>query len=514
MTIDTTKERVCINQLIGQKSETRCIEGEMIVPDIKPDILNVLQSTGNVCIYKKEILDGKVKIDGSVQVYIIYFADDENGSTRSLNTSLDFTEIIPMQECMQGMNAIIKSEICSIDTKVLNERKVNIKANVNFQVKLCLNENIELISGIEGINDLQRLNHETVVNSLVGDGTTKAIAKETIAIDPADNLAEILCSDIKITNKDTKISYNKVLVKADAVIRILYLTEDNRVNSCESTVAIMGFVDIQNVSDEHRCDTNYELKNLLIKPNSEEEHSIYVEAELEICCFAFERKNVTITEDLYSPTQNLDFTKKQVRLTGNKTEIKDVCSLKEKIEIPEFSGEKICYVTIYPKITSQNIENKRINFNGEVNLNLLFWNENENRINGSRRSIPLQFSMQMQDVGEESDIDTEIETVRQDFVVGSDGSIDARIDILFLVNSTDSRKTQVIDEITLDEESKRNNCSMVIYYAKPEDTLWKIAKRFGSTVEEIAKTNGIENPDILQVGRQLFIPRYCAKQTA
>ena len=53
-----------------------------------------------------------------------------------------------------------------------------------------------------------------------------------------------------------------------------------------------------------------------------------------------------------------------------------------------------------------------------------------------------------------------------------------------------------------------NTCSLVIYYVKDGDTLWKIAKKFGSTVEEIARINGIENPDKLNIAQQLFIPRY------
>ena len=49
---------------------------------------------------------------------------------------------------------------------------------------------------------------------------------------------------------------------------------------------------------------------------------------------------------------------------------------------------------------------------------------------------------------------------------------------------------------------------MVIYFTKPGDSLWKIAKRFGSTVEDIARVNGIEDVDNIPVGKQLFIPRY------
>ncbi len=39
---------------------------------------------------QKEVLEGKVRIDGEVEVYVIYLADSENEETRSLATSVDF----------------------------------------------------------------------------------------------------------------------------------------------------------------------------------------------------------------------------------------------------------------------------------------------------------------------------------------------------------------------------------------------------------------------------------------
>lgn len=395
MVVDTTKESVCINQLVGQKNEARMIEGDMIVPDIKPDILNTITTSGNVCIYKKEVLDGKVKIDGTVQVYIIYLADNQEGSIRGIHTSLDFTEVIPIENCKAGMSLGGKVEISSIDTKVLNGRKLNIKANLSFSFKVYSNENIDVIKEMNGMENIQKLNHEIEMNSLVGEGTTKAYAKETVALDPIDNLAEILKAEIRIQNKDTKISYNKVLVKADVAIHILYLTEDNRISSVESTIPLMGFVDIQNVSEEHLCDTDYELKNLLIKPNGEEEHSIYVEAEVEITCSAFEKRNMTVTEDLYSPTENLSFTQKEIHTMSNKNTSRDVCSVKEKIAVPEMMGSRICDISVKPTISTQNVMSNRIAYEGEVTLNVLYWSESENRLEVKQMNLPFQFSMEV-----------------------------------------------------------------------------------------------------------------------
>lgn len=38
-------------------------------------------------------------------------------------------------------------------------------------------------------------------------------------------------ASLKIVNKEVKLSYNKVLAKAEAEIWIMYLTEDNRINN-------------------------------------------------------------------------------------------------------------------------------------------------------------------------------------------------------------------------------------------------------------------------------------------
>ena len=60
--IDALKENLCINRVVGNKTFQIIIEGDSIIPDTKPDILKAIAESGNVCVYKKEILDGKMLI--------------------------------------------------------------------------------------------------------------------------------------------------------------------------------------------------------------------------------------------------------------------------------------------------------------------------------------------------------------------------------------------------------------------------------------------------------------------
>lgn len=51
MVVDTIKENLCVNKLVATKKEVILVEGDMIVPDSKPDILNTICTSGVVCIY-------------------------------------------------------------------------------------------------------------------------------------------------------------------------------------------------------------------------------------------------------------------------------------------------------------------------------------------------------------------------------------------------------------------------------------------------------------------------------
>ena len=57
----------------------------------------------------------------------------------------------------------------------------------------------------------------------------------------------------------------------------------------------------------------YEIKNMILKPNGETEHSIYVEIEMEIYASAYEAKEINIVEDLYSPSRALKFEQKKLK---------------------------------------------------------------------------------------------------------------------------------------------------------------------------------------------------------
>ena len=514
MVIDTKKENLCINQIVGKKVEDVTVEGDVIIPDVKPDILNAINTNGTVCVYKKEIMDGKVRLDGSINLYIMYLPDNDSDCVRSINTSLDFTHIMDIEEARTNMTFEDDILIKSIECRVLNGRKVNIKANMSISVKLYSNESIEIISEIENNPDMQLLNNTFEVNSMLGRGTTKVYAKENISIDNIDEVAEIMKMNLNISNKDIKISYNKVLAKADLNVKIMYLTEDNRINVAKSQIPIMGFVDIPNVSEENICDTRYSIKNVVLKPNNNETHGIYIEAQIELTCSAYEKKEMNIIKDVYSPEKEVKFKQREIKAMTGKENIKDLVQINEQVQIPEIIGHRLYDVEVNPMITSENILNDKIVYDGNVELKFMFESETTAMIDIKTIELPFNLSTDVKKIDKQSNLSTNISASTQDFIIGQNGNIDCRVNLEFEISVSKSRTVNIIEDLNIEESTIEKNYSMVIYFVKQGDTLWEIAKKFRSTVEDITEVNGIEDANKIKIGQQLFIPKYSHKKLA
>ena len=506
MQVETNKELLCINQIIGQKLETAIVEEDFVVPDIKPDILNTINTSGTVCIYKKEVMDGKIKIEGCINAYIIYIADNENGEIRNLNVNSNFSKIMDFEKAKPQM--ILESDITlkQIECIVINERKISLKSVLDLNLKLCSNEEIEYIKQIEGVKNIQLLNENLSVNSLLGIGNTKIYAKDTLVIDSIDDLAEIMKVNVQIKNSETKISYNKILVKADSEVKIMYLTQDNRIKCITNVIPTMGFIDMPNITDDNLCNIKYEIKNLLVKPNSIEEHSIYVEIEIEASCRVYENKQLNLIQDLYSPSVNLSYKQKQIKAMSNVNSIKSVYEIRQKQFVDEMGNSEICDVDVNPIIINKTIMKDKIIFEGELNLNFIFKNSINLSLNSKKVIIPFNYNMDVPGIIPSTELETKIEISMQDFVIMPDSNINIKIDIEFKVNSFNSKNINVIDELNIEENRNDTRYSVIIYFVKPGDTLWNIAKKFRSTINDISTINGIEDENKIYVGDQLFIP--------
>lgn len=71
------------------------------------------------------------------------------------------------------MDENIELKLKSIECKVINGRKIGIKATIEVFIEIYSNENVEIVNNIENNDNIQMLKEDINVNSLVVLGIQK-----------------------------------------------------------------------------------------------------------------------------------------------------------------------------------------------------------------------------------------------------------------------------------------------------------------------------------------------------
>ena len=84
------KENIKIRKKVCKLTKKIKLDGDILVPDRKPDIISVIGINGICFIRKEEIFDGRIRLDGNFNGNVIYLSD--LGETKCLNFNLEFLE--------------------------------------------------------------------------------------------------------------------------------------------------------------------------------------------------------------------------------------------------------------------------------------------------------------------------------------------------------------------------------------------------------------------------------------
>ena len=68
--MELVKENVTVNQVSCKGNTQVLVDEDIIVPDVKPDILKILQLDAASCITGKEVSNGRASISGRVDLKI------------------------------------------------------------------------------------------------------------------------------------------------------------------------------------------------------------------------------------------------------------------------------------------------------------------------------------------------------------------------------------------------------------------------------------------------------------
>jgi LysM repeat protein len=511
MAIETIRESLIASRVIGHEKIVELVEGDIIVPDIKPDILSLIKVDGNVYLTRKELYEGKIHVEGNVDVYAIYVSDSGDSMIRGINAVLNFSENIEVPKCKEGMLPVIKYDLKEIEGRIVNGRKISVTCPVDFDIRVVENANVDIIRDVVENPDIQLLKKELRANYLVGKGEQRVSIKENVSLTSENApIGEILKADIRIVDRDFKISYNKILAKADAKVKIMYVSDDDEasIETFETRLPVMGFIDLDRVNDTMVSEIDYDVLSFYVKPSYQESkaNSIYVDLELEMKARTYEEKKVEIIQDLYNPVSPIRYDLIDININQCLINKQEMIEINQSLNVPELNNSRVLDVTSSLKVSDKKVLEDKIIIEGEALLDVLYSRNNKRSVENKKLHVPFQQVINVKGITPVMDDNLYIEVVNTDYKMQSTGQFEFRVFAQARVQAVDNLQINKIDNIQPSEEVETNMDSITIYYTKPKDTLWSIAKKYRTTVDALVKLNELE-PDKLRDGKQLIIPK-------
>ena len=506
MDINTINEKVQISRFVKNENIVEIVEGDIIVPDIKPDILKLSRVDGNVYITKKEIQDGTLKIDGIIDTYVLYVADNETNQIKGINTVLNFTESLDIPELNNNMDVSLNCSIGNIEHKIVNGRKISVKCPVDITVEITENKNIEVIKDLEGADNIQKQIKKLTFNELVAAGFENVSVKETIT-NPSDlpPIGEILKVSGSLEDKDYKISYNKLLAKCDMKIRVVYVadTEKCEIEGFEARIPVTGFIDLNGINDQMNFDVDYNLSYLYIKPVYQDlkANSISVEAELEFCAKAYDSRTLEAIADVYNPEHvECNELKCKNKLASEKIKTDQL------VTIPELINSGLLDLNVKPVITDKHFMDDKLSLNGSLDLDISYYNRDKNIVETKKIELPFKQSIKLNKRVNENNVSISVCVEYIKYDLKNSGQLQFESQFVIDIYELDNVEFNTINNIMQTNEEIKPIASIVIYYVKPGDSLWNIAKQYRSTIDSIMQINDLKD-DAIHPGQQLLIPK-------
>ena len=510
--MELKKEDIQMLRVKSRATSQVTFDADYNVPDVKPDIGRMIQNKGEVEVEEVRLNDGHAFVRGSLNVDLLYVGEEE-GRVYSLSAKLPVEETLNLEGIVSGDKMCLKWEIEDLSLHLIHSRKLNIKAVVTFYAVVDELAGIRLPVAVDDETVSVKKKPMKLLSLAVHKKDTLRKKEEIVLSSNKPNVAELLWHTAEVRSLDLRPEEDRVKAKGELYVFVLYTGDDEgRTHQwLEYSVPFSGEVECPGCTADMipNMEAAVISQSVEVKPDSDgEERLLIADMVLEVDMKLYREEEHEVILDVYTPLRQCIPKGKTEALESLLIRNFSKCRLSDRIEMKETRGKilQICHSQGQVKVDKTRIVEGGVQVDGIVQLKILYIVGNDDMPFYSMETmIPFTQTVEAGGITEQSVyyLHADLEQLATSMVDSDEIEIRATVSLNLLVMSC--QETMVIDKVEeqpLDEEKVRAMPGITVYVVKPEDSLWDIAKKFYTTVEEISTVNELKDGEI-SVGQPL-----------
>ena len=504
--ISLIKKNIHMNRQKGTAVSQLTLDDDFIVPDSMDDVAQVLLDQGELQVESARAQGERMLVKGKLSFSVLYRKAE--GGLQAMGGEIPFDEVVNVPGLLERDETQVSWILEDLNASIINSRKLSIKAVVTLEVRA------EGLSDAEAAVDLETDGEEAEILKRNLDVAMLAARrrdtyriKEDIQVSGnKPNIETILWNEMRLKGVSCRPIQGALRLDGELMVFIIYAGEGEHtpVQWMEESIPFSGEIELPEAREELIPAVGVRIlhRGIEMKPDYDGEmREFELDAVLELDMKLYQEENVELLSDLYSTREEL------ILDTGEacfeRLLARNICKCKVNEQIRLKKPERIlqiCHSSAVARLDEAEAGPEGLSVDGVLDVSLLYLTDDDAEPVGSAAEvIPFHCLVEAPGMNEESIWQLNLGTEQLTAVMLGGDSVEVKA-----VISADLLAMQPICETVVtgvrveppDLKRLQELPGIVGYVVQPGDTLWKIAKKFHTTVDNVRAVNYLSGEEI------------------
>lgn len=478
------------------------LDDDYIVKDNKPDVIKIIHTDGTIVFEETKLTNQSLWINGKLEFRVLYRSDDDNHKLEVLSGSIPFQEKLVMEGAQEMDPIRVSGELEDLSVGIINSRKLSIRAVANL--KAVVEEQIEeeIAGGLEDdAGCQQKVAERELLNAVAAERDIIRFHNEITLPTAKPNINRILWSDVRLRGTESSLQNGKLHIQGDVYVSVLYAgDEEDQVQWLETVLPFSSDVEGISLGEEPTQILWVKIRpeSVEIEPRNDydgELRVIGIDISFAVDYKIWSEKKIPVLLDAYSLNRQLLLKKEKCASMCFQMKNEAKVRLTDTVAM-ESNQEKIlqiCSCTAKVTIDRATPQENGVLFEGIVTVHILYLTAEDN-FPIAHTQVMLPFEQLVEVTGMQTDTwfdyTAGMDMVTVNLLDSSEFEVKTAFRIAVLAFSENCfEKIAAIDTQPLNMEELTAQPGLVGYIVQEKEELWDIAKRYHTTMDEIAETN-------------------------
>ncbi len=500
MELELNWERMNYHELLLDTQICREETQETIVPDSYPDILRIVEAGGQLYLTEKELRDGSLSVGGTVNGWLLYEPEGGEGLCK-IDFRLPFAANLDVPGGTAQGCCVVQPVLGKVDARTLNPRKVLVRADLcvgvcvyeHREISVCCGMECDAALGVQQLTGEQRAYLTTAVRE-----KAFSVYEEVHAPAGLDTAGELLCMSADAWCTETRLIGNKLILKGEAGVRVRHLA-GGQMNSTCIPINFSQIIEVEGAGEQADCNVGLCVTNIECARAGEDGRQLNITLDLLGQAVVADRYPLVTLQDAYSTCGELAVESQSFFISDLLEQYAKPQSMRELLET-EVQAKSVVDASVRVCRVSVSGTNMETQLQADV-----MYLDDRDQLHSTGRTILVSGQLEMP-AGAKCRMSCTCPG--EAFAAVTAGGLEVRFNLELRGCIT---RQQAVSNVKNARWTERNRevqelrPSVAMRAAMPGESLWEIAKAYGTTIQRICQANGLEQEE-LPAGRLLLIP--------